>query len=50
MTCFFLNKCGDNKFYKFKINDRLIDKGIYFCAINDKIKYIGRCTSNKKNA
>jgi hypothetical protein len=44
----FLNKYGDKKFCKFKINDHLTDKGIYFYAINNEIKYVGRCTDNFK--
>jgi hypothetical protein len=44
----FLNKYGDKKFCKFKMNDHLTDKGIYLFAINNEIKYVGRCTDNFK--
>jgi len=44
----FLNKYGDNKFCQFKIADNLSDKGIYCYIVDDKIKYIGRCTDNFK--
>ena len=44
----FLNKYGDNKFCEFKIIDHLTDKGIYFYAINNEIKYVGRCTDSFK--
>jgi hypothetical protein len=44
----FLNKYGDNKFCEFKINDNLTDKGIYYYAVNNEIKYVGRCTENLK--
>ena len=44
----FLNKYGDNKYCKFKIDTHLEDKGIYCYIKDDKIKYIGRCTDNFK--
>ena len=44
----FLNKYGDNKFCEFKITDNLNDKGIYCYIVDDKIKYVGRCTDNFK--
>jgi hypothetical protein len=44
----FLNKYGDNKYCKFKIDTHLLDKGIYCYIKDDKIKYVGRCTDNFK--
>ncbi len=44
----FLNKYGDNKFCKFKIESHLQDKGIYCYIKNEQIVYIGRCTNNFK--
>jgi len=44
----FLNKYGDNKFCEFLIRQNLTDKGIYCFIVDNKIKYIGRCTDNFK--
>jgi len=44
----FLNKYGDKRYCKFKIDTHLKDKGIYCYIKDDKIKYIGRCTDNFK--
>lgn len=44
----FLNKYGDKKYCKFKIQDNLKDKGIYCFRKDGEIKYIGRCTDNFK--
>jgi hypothetical protein len=44
----FLNKHGDGNFCHFSINEHLNDRGIYCFAVNDQIKYIGRCKDNFK--
>ncbi len=44
----FLNKYGDNIFCEFLIDTNLNENGIYCWVVNDKVKYIGRCTDNFK--
>ncbi len=41
-----LNRYGDNKFCKFKIDSHLKDKGIYCFIEGNTVKYIGRCVNN----
>ena len=43
---YFLNKYGDNEFCEFKITESLSERGIYVYVIDNKIKYVGRCTDN----
>lgn len=44
----FLNKYGDNMFCEFSIASNLNDNGIYCWVVDEKIKYVGRCTDNFK--
>ncbi len=42
----FLNRNGDKKYCKFKINSYLNNKGVYCFFEENEIKYIGKCTTD----
>jgi len=44
----FLNENGDKAFCQFSIETHLKDKGLYCFAVNDSVKYVGRCTDSFK--
>lgn len=44
----FLNKYGDSSFCEFNIDSFIESKGIYIWAVDEKPKYLGRCTDNFK--